>query len=97
VAQEAPTINTENEKTIPGDTEEENNMNMGDRQINHEFNPTMCLPLTLQKFAADHAASRRSAGDGPWAGQRDKGQKIPEPVHKLLITMHLPKNEAKRT
>jgi hypothetical protein len=79
MTEEAATINTESEKTTPGNTEKENKMNVGDRQINHEFNPTMCLPLTRQKIAANRAQARaphgRSAGDGPWAGQKHKGQK----------------------
>jgi hypothetical protein len=79
MTEEAATINTESEMTTPGNTEKENKMNMGDRQINHHVNLKMRLPLTRQKIAANRAQARashhRSAGDGPWAGQKDKGQK----------------------
>jgi hypothetical protein len=105
MTEQAATIKTESEKTTPGVTGKENKMNRGDRQINHQINPKMRLPLALQKFAAHRAparvspgaAARRSAGDGPWAGEKNKGQKIPGPVHKLLIIIHLHKHEAKRT
>jgi hypothetical protein len=76
-------------------------MKMGDRQNNYQINPKMRLPHTLQKFATDRPLARgshhRSAGEAPWAEQEAKGQKIPGPVHKLLIALYLHKNEAKRT
>jgi hypothetical protein len=79
MTQEAATIKTEREMTTPGNTEKENTMNMGDRQINHAINPKTRLPLTLQKFAGGRALARashhRSAGDGPWGEEGDKGQK----------------------
>jgi hypothetical protein len=75
----AATIKTESEMTTPGNTEEEDKMNMGDGQTNRRINPKMRLQFTLQKFAGDRALAgtphHRSAGDGPWAGQKDKGQK----------------------
>jgi hypothetical protein len=101
MTEEAATIKTESEKTTLGNTEKANKMNMGDRQINYQINPKMRLLLALQKFAANRARARashrRSRGDGLRAGEEDKGQKIPGAVHKLFITIHLPKNEAKRT
>jgi hypothetical protein len=101
MTEEAATINTESEMTTLGNTEKENKMNMGDRQINYQVNPKLRLLLALQKFVGDRALAgaphHRSAGDGPWAEQKAKGQKIPGPVHKSLIALHLPKNEAKRT
>jgi hypothetical protein len=81
MTEEAATINTGSEMTTPGDTEKENKikMKMGDRQINYQVNPKLRLLLALQKFAGDRALAgaphHRSAGDGPWAEQKDKGQK----------------------
>jgi hypothetical protein len=97
MTEEAATINTESEMTTPGNTEKENKMKMGDRQIN----PEMRLLLRVQKFAGDRAPGwaphGRSGGDGPWAEQKGKGQKNTREAHKSLIVLHLSKNEAKRT
>jgi hypothetical protein len=81
MTQAAATIKTGSEKKARGNTEKENKikMKMGDRQINSQIDPTMRLLLTLQKFAANRAPAgaphRPSAGDGPRAGEGDKGQK----------------------
>jgi hypothetical protein len=79
MTEEAATIKTESEKTMPGETEKETKMKMADRQINHRFNLKMRLPLTLQQFTASRAPARAphgwSAGNEPRAGQGDKGQK----------------------
>jgi hypothetical protein len=97
MTQAAATNNTESRKRTLGNTEKENKMNMGDRQIN----PKMRLLLRLQKFAANRALARppHRRGQGTELGPKreTKGKKIPGLVHKLFITMHLPKNEAKRT
>jgi hypothetical protein len=77
-----------------GDTEKENKMNMGARQINYQINPKTRLLLTLQKFTDDRPLARashhRSAGDGPWAEQKDKGQKntraIPQVIDCIALT-----------
>jgi hypothetical protein len=76
MTQAAATIKTQSEKKARGNTEKENKMmNMGDRQINR----TMRLLLRLQKFAGNRilagAPHHRSAGDGPGAEQKAKGQK----------------------
>jgi hypothetical protein len=94
MTQEAATNHTESRKRTPGNTEKENKMKMGDRQISHQINPTMRLLLRLQKFAGDRALAgaphHRSAGDGPWAEEGDKGQKntraSPQVIHYNTLT-----------
>jgi hypothetical protein len=94
MTQAAATNHTESRKRRPGNTERENKMKMGDRQINHQINPTMRLLLRLQKFAGDRALAgaphHRSAGNEPRAGQGDKGQKntraSPQVIHYNALT-----------
>jgi hypothetical protein len=89
MTEEAATIQTESEKTTPGDTEKEIKMKMGDGQINYQVNPKMRLLLRLQKFAGDRALAR-NAGDGLRAGQEAKGQKntraSPQVIHYNVLT-----------
>jgi hypothetical protein len=87
-------------KTTQANTDKENKMKMGHRQINHPIKTKMRLPLTLKKPPIAPQPGRRIPGAqgtdlGPERERR--GKKIPWLVHKLLITIYLPKNEAKRT
>jgi hypothetical protein len=62
MTEEAAIRNSKGEKTTQANTEKENKMKMGDRQINHPIKTKMRLPLTLKKPPIAPQPGRRIPG-----------------------------------